>query len=76
MAKEKWLIKLEEMDEFQRQILDLSIDDSYLIKGCAGSGKTILALRHAHNVKVQSKAENKPVSFTMLVYTKALRSFI
>ncbi len=76
MAKEKWLIKLEEMDEFQRQILDLSIDNSYLIKGCAGSGKTILALRHAHNVKVQSQAENKPVSFTMLVYTKALRSFI
>lgn len=76
MAKEKWLINLNEMDEFQRQILDLSIADSYLIKGCAGSGKTILALRRAHNVKIQSIAEKKPVSFTLLVYTKALRSFI
>ncbi len=76
MAREKWLINLNEMDEFQRQILDLNIDDSYLIKGCAGSGKTILALRRAHNIKIQSIAENKPVSFTLLVYTKALRSFI
>jgi superfamily I DNA/RNA helicase len=76
MAKEKWLINLNEMDEFQRQILDLSIDESYLIKGCAGSGKTILALRRAHDIKIRSIAEKKPVSFTLLVYTKALRSFI
>jgi superfamily I DNA/RNA helicase len=76
MAKEKWLIDLSEMDEFQRQILDLSIEDSFLIKGCAGSGKTILALRRAHDIKIRSIAEKKTVSFTLLVYTKALRSFI
>ncbi|SKA09274.1 RNA helicase [Chitinophaga eiseniae] len=76
MAKEKWLIDLSEMDEFQRQILELSTEDSYLIRGCAGSGKTILALRRAHDIKIKSIAEKKPVSFTLLVYTKALRSFI
>ncbi|MBS1511074.1 MAG: ATP-binding domain-containing protein [Bacteroidetes bacterium] len=76
MAKEKWLINLSEMDEFQRKILDLSIEDSFLIRGCAGSGKTILALRRAHDIKIRSIADKKPVSFTLLVYTKALRSFI
>lgn len=76
MAKEKWLIDLSEMDEFQRQILDLSVDESYVITGCAGSGKTILALRRAHDIKIKSLAEKKSVGFTMLVYTKALRSFM
>jgi len=78
MAKEKWLIDPGELDEFQREIRGLSINDSYVIKGGAGSGKTILALYRANDIRIQAQAEdeNATVSFTMVVFTKALRSFI
>lgn len=77
MAKERWLINPAELDEFQREILGLSITDSYVVKGCAGSGKTILALHRVNDIRIQSEAEGVDApSFIMVVYTKALRSFI
>jgi len=76
MPREKWLVDPAELDEFQREILELSVNDSYLIKGCAGSGKTILALYRAHDIHIEAKAKGKTASFTMIVYTKALQSFI
>lgn len=78
MAKEKWLVDPAEYDEFQREIAALSINASYVIKGCAGSGKTVLALDRVDNIRIQTVAENpssKP-SFTFVVYTKALKDFI
>lgn len=78
MAKEKWLIDPGELDEFQREIRELSINDSYVIKGCAGSGKTILALYRANDIRIEALAEDATAkaSFTMVVFTKALRAFI
>src|ERR1700680_53423 len=76
MPREKWLVDPGELDEFQREIRDLSIDDSYLVKGCAGSGKTILALYRANDILIRAKAENTSPSFTMVVFTKSLKSFI
>lgn len=78
MPKEKWLVDPAELDEFQREILDLSLDDSYVISGCAGSGKTILALHRANAIRIQALAENEhaSASFTMVVYTKTLKDFI
>jgi superfamily I DNA/RNA helicase len=78
MAKEKWLIDPGELDEFQREIRGLKLSDSYVIKGGAGSGKTILALYRASDIRIATVTENenaKP-SFTMVVFTKALKSFI
>jgi len=78
MPKEKWLIDPSELDEFQREIRGLSVNDSYIVKGCAGSGKTILALYRANDIRIQALAEdeNAIASFTFVVYTKTLRSFI
>jgi superfamily I DNA/RNA helicase len=78
MPKEKWLIDPGELDEFQRDIRGLSINDSYIVKGCAGSGKTILALYRANDIRIEALAEDESTipSFTMVVYTKALRGFI
>lgn len=76
MPREKWLVDPAELDEFQREIMALSLDDSYLIKGCAGSGKTILALYRANEILIAAKAKGEMSSFTMVVYTKALQSFI
>lgn len=76
MAREKWLIDLAELDEFQIGIRELSINDSYIIKGCAGSGKTILALYRANDIRIDAIASGQTASFSVVVYTKALRSFI
>ena len=76
MPKEKWLIDPSELDEFQREIRELGLTDSYVVKGCAGSGKTILALYRAHDIKIDAAARGQTASFTMVVFTKALQSFI
>lgn len=78
MPKEKWLINPAELDEFQRDIRNLGINDSFIIKGCAGSGKTILALYRANDIRIEAIAEQEDAiaSFTMIVYTKALMGFI
>jgi superfamily I DNA/RNA helicase len=76
MPKEKWLIDPGELDEYQRSIRDLSIDESFIVTGCAGSGKTILALYRANDIRIQALAENRKPSFTIVVYTKALKAFI
>jgi len=78
MPREKWLIDPSELDEFQRKIRGLSINESYVIKGCAGSGKTLLALYRALDIHINSIAEDEddPASFTVVVYTKALKGFL
>lgn len=78
MPREKWLIDPAELDDFQRDIRSLGINDSYVVKGCAGSGKTILALYRANDIRIEALAEenNSGASFTMIVYTKALMGFI
>lgn len=78
MAREKWLIDPSELDEFQRKIRGLSINESYVIKGCAGSGKTLLALYRAVDIHINSIAEDEDdsASFTLVVYTKALKGFL
>lgn len=77
MPKEKWLIDPGEFDEFQRKIAGISINDSYIIKGSAGSGKTLLALYRARDIRIKALAEGEDFSsFTLVVFTKSLRSFI
>jgi len=77
MTREKWLIDPAELDEFQREILDLGINDSYVIKGCAGSGKTILALHRANDIYIDALVEGRAkANFSMVVYTVPLKEFI
>lgn len=76
MPREKWLIDPGELDDFQKKIYQLNIDDSYIVSGGAGSCKTILALYRARDIYIRAVAEGNPVDFTFVVFTKALRSFI
>lgn len=71
MATEKWFINESELDDYQYAIKELDPTRSYVIQGCAGSGKTILALWRAKELQ-----ESKRGSFFVLVFTKALRQFI
>jgi superfamily I DNA/RNA helicase len=76
MPKEKWLIDPSELDEFQKTIYDLDVNDSYIIKGGAGSGKTLLALYRAQDVKIRAEIDGELPSFIVIVFTKTLSSFI
>lgn len=71
MATEKWFINESELDDYQYEIKQLDTRLSYAIQGCAGSGKTILALWRAKELQ-----ESKKGTFIMIVFTKALRQFI
>lgn len=71
MAKEAWYINEQEMDSFQVPIVQRRMESSFVVKGCAGSGKTVLALWKAREV-----IESELGSYYVVVYTKALRQFI
>ncbi|QAA80880.1 DUF2075 domain-containing protein [Aequorivita sp. H23M31] len=71
MAREAWYINESEMDDFQTPIIQKKIDQSFVVKGCAGSGKTVLALWKAREI-----SEANLGSYYFIVYTKALRQFI
>ncbi len=65
----KWFINESELDDEQYELLQLK-DDNYLVKGCAGSGKTIIAI-HKFLSKIR---DSEKASF--VVYTITLKDFI
>jgi superfamily I DNA/RNA helicase len=71
MSKEAWFINESELDDYQVPIIQKKMSSSFVVKGCAGSGKTVLALWKAGEI-----AEAKLGSYFVIVYTKALRQFI
>lgn len=75
MAEESWAgIAYADLAEPQKRFLKEVLQDSdrnFFLKGCAGSGKTVIA---AHAVRMLRKEENKSVK--LLVYTKLLSKFI
>lgn len=66
----KWLVDAGEFDLNQRQVDALREDNNFLIRGCAGSGKSVLALHRAVNFFKKKK------TCTFVVYTKALEQYI
>lgn len=71
MAKEAWYINESELDDYQVPIIQKKMNSSFVVKGCAGSGKTVLALWKAREIN-----DAKLGSYYVIVYTKALRQFI
>ena len=71
MSKEAWYINESELDDYQTPIIQKKMSNSFVVKGCAGSGKTVLALWKAREI-----ADSNLGSYYMIVYTKALRQFI
>lgn len=67
MAKKDWMIKESELDEDQIKVLMATNDKSCLVSGCAGSGKSVLAL-----IKAQRIQKEKGDNYQIIVYTKAL----
>jgi superfamily I DNA/RNA helicase len=71
MAKESWYINESELDDYQVRIIRRNLNSSFIVKGCAGSGKTVLALWRAKELAEQGNND-----YLIIVFTKALKQFI
>ena len=72
MSKQKFFINEDELDDFQIQLLQKRIDQRMIVSGCAGSGKSILALWKAKQIQEIAKEE----SYIFIVFTKALHQYM
>lgn len=72
MAKKNWMVTTSELDDKQREIFNAVLDKSCVVSGCAGSGKSVLALLKAQ--RIQQERGND--SCQVIVYTKALNDFM
>lgn len=69
--KKDWMIIESELDEDQIKVLNAVNDKSCIVSGCAGSGKSILAL-----IKAQRIQREKGNNYQIIVYTKALCNYM
>ena len=65
--KKDWMIIESELDEDQIKVLNAVNDKSCIVSGCAGSGKSILAL-----IKAQRIQREKGNNYQIIVFTKTL----
>lgn len=65
--KKDWMIKESELDDDQVKVLMATLDKSCIVAGCAGSGKSVLAL-----IKAQRVQKEFGTNYKIIVYTKAL----
>lgn len=69
--KKDWMIKVSELDDLQLRIFNATHDKSSVISGCAGSGKSVLALIKAK--KIQDLFGN---NYIIIVFTRALCDYM
>lgn len=69
--KKDWMIKESELDEDQIRVLMATLDKSCIVSGCAGSGKSVLAL-----IKAQRIQKEKGKNYQIIVFTKALCNYM
>lgn len=71
MAKKTFYIKESELDDYQVVVLQRRTDRPFIVKGCAGSGKSILALH-----KVKQIQEEGMGSFYFILFTRTLKQYM
>lgn len=65
-----WDVDDDQMDGDQQDLIEENLTESMLVAGCAGSGKSIIALKKARQVL------DAGYSVYLIAYTKSLRSFM
>ncbi|WP_161594858.1 ATP-binding domain-containing protein [Bacillus altitudinis] len=70
LVARRWMVREEELDDEQYEIKSLRTDN-YLINGCAGSGKTILALQKAKEIQDLNLG-----TYLVIIFTHTLKNFI
>ncbi len=71
MAKRSFYINESEFDSYQVKVVQRRVDNSFIVKGCAGSEKSILALWKVKQIQEENKG-----SFYFIVFTKTLRKYM
>lgn len=66
-----FFIRESELDIYQQQVLSKRIDLPMVVKGCAGSGKSILALHRVKQAQEQSIG-----SYYFILFTKTLKQYM
>lgn len=69
--KKDWMIRESELDDDQIKVLMATLDKSCIVSGCAGSGKSVLALIKAQ--RIQREIGN---DYQIIVFTKALSRYM
>ena len=64
------MVKESELDEYQIKALMATLDKSCIVMGCAGSGKSVLAL-----IKAQRIQKERGDNYKIIVFTKSLFKF-
>ena len=74
MAKKDWMVKESELekDDYEYRVLHAVLDKSCIVSGCAGSGKSVLALIKAQRIQREKKTDN----YQIIVFTKALCGYM
>lgn len=62
---------VENPDDIQLQILNRTLDESLVVSGCAGSGKSIIALHKAKQIQ-----NEKGNNYAIIVFTKSLCNYM
>lgn len=71
MTKRSFYVKDSELDDYQVKVINRRSENSFIVKGCAGSGKSILALWKAKQIQSLHKG-----SLMYIVFTKALKQYM
>lgn len=69
--KKDWMVKESELDEYGIKALMAVLDKSCIVTGCAGSGKSVLALLKAQRIQ-KERGDN----YKIIVFTKALCQYM
>lgn len=65
-----WDVPEESMDDDQLDLIEMNIDKSMLVTGCAGSGKSVIAMHKAEQIAEIG------ASVILIAYTKSLSAFM
>lgn len=71
MPRRQFYPKDIELDDFQHNLVNRKLDASLVVSGCAGSGKSVIALQKAKAVQDEGKG-----TYRFIVFTKALDRYM
>ncbi len=66
-----FMVKESMLDDYQMDLLDRTLDRSLVVSGCAGSGKSVIALQKAKRIQAERGRD-----YTVIVFTKALKDYM
>lgn len=74
MPKKDWMVRESDLekDDYEYRVLHAILDKSCIVSGCAGSGKSVLALIKAQRIQ----REKSTLRYKIIVFTRALCKYM